>query len=136
MLNPFPQLLVLGFFAPTLLRLAVALTLFVLAVHTYRHASKLKSLHLPIIGVQHWVPGLVATVEILLAAMFFFGWHTQIAALLGLLMVIKYFVYRFVWAHLCEAYFLYSMSTMLLFAVMCVCLLFTSAGALGFDLPL
>ncbi len=126
----------LGFFAPTLLRLAVAGVLIALATNTYLHADRLKGLHLPLIGVQRWIPLTASIAELLLAAMFLFGWHTQIAAILGLLLVVKYFVYRTFWPHVREAYLPPSVSTMLLVAVICLSLLISGAGALGFDLPL
>ncbi|MDE2071384.1 MAG: DoxX family membrane protein [Patescibacteria group bacterium] len=136
MLNTFPNLLTYGFFAPTLLRIAVAATFFYLAMHTWRHQKYTGGIVLPVVGAQQWMPAFVALVECALAVMFAVGWHTQIAALVGVLVAIKYAIYRRFWPGAGAAYIPLSASTIALMFVICLSLLISGAGALAYDLPL
>lgn len=133
MLNPFPQLLIFSFFAPTVLRLAIAM---VYAWATWQAITHRKRVSVPFFDKQPWVPQLAAAVELALAAMFFFGWYTQIAAILSLLGAIKYAVLRRLRPQVLDAYFpLSPMATLLLVAI-ALSLLLSGAGALAFDVPL
>src|SRR5581483_5512105 len=135
MLNPFPQLLVYGFFAPTIVRVAVALVFAYLGWRTWRRARHLGGVPLPIIGAQSWLPYVAALAEWALAAMFFVGWYTQIAALLGLVGVLKYFIYWKWWRRAQFEYVPFSATTVLLVGAICLSLLLSGAGAHAFELP-
>ncbi|HVY73110.1 MAG TPA: DoxX family membrane protein [Candidatus Paceibacterota bacterium] len=133
MLNPFPHLFEFSFFAPTLLRVAVAVLFAYHAQHTFKTHSTFANTRLPIIGKPGIVLVYVITIAYtILAAMLFFGWYTQIAAIVGGIAMLKH-------AWFAREYKLYSplsRSAYLLAAVMCISLLVTGAGALAMDLPL
>ena len=137
MLNTFPNLLVLGFFAPTLLRIAAAGVLFYLAYFYITRREEIGRAHFPIIGaVGPQIAWLMATVAGLIGAGFLFGYYTQVMALLGMLGMVKYAVYSRFYPHLMALRFPLSTSTMLLFFVICISLLISGAGAFAYDLPL
>ena len=133
MLNPFPSLLFLGFFAPTLLRIAAAL---VLAYSTYRilgEREPISKTSLPIIGKPPmWLIWLSCSIVILVAAALFFGYGTQIAAIAGAIVAIKY---AFIPSAL-KKFSPLSRSTYLIVFVICISLLLSGAGAFAMDLPL
>src|SRR5690349_12653183 len=89
MLNTFPQLLVLGFFAPTLLRLCVAVAFLYVAYKQYKRRNEIAHLHFPIVGKGEWIPWLAILFHGVLGLMLLLGYHTQIAALLGALGLLK-----------------------------------------------
>jgi hypothetical protein len=136
MLNPFPSFLLFSFFAPTLLRLGLACVLGYMALYTWRRAGHLAQVPLPLIGAQSWAPYLASVAEAALGLMFLVGWYTQIAAILGLLGMLKYVAYRLWWPKVLGEYFPFTGVAALLFAVMCLSLLLSGAGALAYDLPL
>ncbi len=137
MLNTFPNLLVLGFFAPTILRVAAAGVLFYLAYFYVTHREEIGRASFPVIGaVGPRIAWLIAAGTGLIGVGFFFGYYTQIMAILGMLGMIKYAVYSRFYPHLLVLRFPLSRSTMLLFFVICLSLLISGAGALAFDLPL
>jgi uncharacterized membrane protein YphA (DoxX/SURF4 family) len=136
MLNTFPSLLVYGFYAPTLLRLGLVAVFIWLAWRTWQKRTAWRHATLPIIGSQSWIPTLAVIAEVALGAMFFFGWHTQIAAVLGILAALKYFIYARWWPRALEVYFPISAGTAFLILVICVSLLLSGAGAVAYDLPL
>ena len=137
MLNPFPELLVYGFFAPTVLRIAAAGVLFYLTYFYIAHREDIGRAHLPFIGaVGPGIAWLIAAGTGLIAAGFLFGYYTQIMALLGILGMIKYAVYWRFYPHLLTLRFPLSLSTMLLFFIICLSLLLSGAGGLAYDLPL
>lgn len=134
MLNPFPHLFVFSFFAPTLLRLAVACVFAYMAVRFFKTRVAFSKTALPIIGVPGVIPTYVLVVAYaIIAAMFFFGWYTQIAAIAGCIAMLKH-----AWfadgQHL--TYSPRSRSTYVLAAIICLSLLVTGAGAYAMDLPL
>lgn len=123
MLNPFPSLLIFGFFAPTILRVAVALLSFYVAYVTWRaEAGKATS---PV----GWA-SIVA--NIVIGGMLLVGYYTQWAALIALLMRLASFVLPRTYQH----FVVLPTSTRLLAIALLISLLFTGAGALAFDLPL
>ena len=137
MLNPFPDLLDFRFFAPTLLRLAAAGVFFYLAYATFRRKEVLAAVSLPFIGAgQKWVPWLVTLVEFLIGLMFFTGFYTQIAAILGIAAAVKYWVYGKFFPQSVRVFVPLSSGVMLLLAVISLSLLLTGAGAYAFDIPL
>ena len=135
MLNPFPDLLVLGFFAPTLLR-AVAGILFLFLANTHLKASRPAltaglSLHF-----GDWAARLITLVgvlEILIGGFLFTGFYTQIAALAGLLLMILFLFLRRAYGPTIPSF---SFPFYLLLATVCASLLLSGAGAIAFDLPL
>jgi len=132
MLNPFPDLLVLSFSAPTIVRVAAAV-LFVYAGYTHWHKREaIAATTFPIVGKGEWIAWLSIIFHFAIGAMLFFGYYTQVAALLGLVGSLKGLVlgksYREV--------FVYSRATYLLLAAVCASLLLSGAGAFAFDLPL
>jgi uncharacterized membrane protein YphA (DoxX/SURF4 family) len=133
MLNPFPQLLSLSFFAPTLLRITVACVFFYIAyVHAQRR-EEIGKTHFVIVGAMGtWVAWVMAVLEAAVGVGLFFGYWTQIAALVGLLLCLKGFVWTKKYP---RVFFLCRIEYILLF-VICLSLLITGAGAFAFDLPL
>lgn len=132
MLNPFPSLLFLGFFAPTLLRIAAACMMAYIAyVHTI-NKNEIAKTRFPLIGAGVWVVWVSVVVEVLVGASLLFGYGTQYAAILLALIALKYMV----WAGKYPKYFIYSRSTALLLFAIALSLLITGAGAFAMDLPL
>lgn len=133
MLNPFPSLLFLGFFAPTLLRVTAALVLGYSAYYLLQERRAVTQAHLPIIGKPAvWMVWLSCSITTLIAAALFFGYGTQIAALLGAIVSIKY---AFIPKRLADLSPL-SRTTYFLVFVICLSLLISGAGAFAMDLPL
>lgn len=134
MLNPFPELLVFGFFAPTLLRLAAAgVFLYVVSAQWERREAMAK-IPFPIIGTS-WGMGVVwvaVIIELIIAGMLLAGYYTQIAALLGMVAATKYFYFEKWWPTFAP---LSRVTSVLLFVIL-ISLLLSGAGALAYDLPL
>ena len=132
MLNTFPHLLVLGFFAPTLLRMVVACLFFFASYSAYKHRDAAAQLRFPLIGTAPWAGGFTMLMYVAIGLMLLLGYYTQIAALLAGLTSIKGLLF-------CKRYeplFPYSRSTYVLLLAICLSLLVSGAGALAFDLPL
>ncbi|MCX6819899.1 MAG: hypothetical protein NT019_01255 [Candidatus Adlerbacteria bacterium] len=133
MLNPFPQLLFLGFFVPTLLRLAVAIALGYSAYQILKHRDVISNMSLPILGKPHVALVWVSTsATALVAAALLFGYGTQYAAVLGAVISLKY---SFIPSRL-HALSPLSRSAYLLMFVISLSLLISGAGAFAMDLPL
>lgn len=132
MLNTFPALLTYGFFAPTMLRLAVAFMLLFVAYHHFKNKDTISRERFPVIGANNWVAWFSIAVEVAVALMLLFGYHTQIAAIIGALIGLKYVV----WAGKFPAYFMLPRSTAFFLLVICLSLLVSGAGALAIDLRL
>ncbi len=132
MLNTFPDLLSLGFFAPTLLRVAVALAFLFGAYIQYQRINELSQIRFPIIGWgARWI-WLSIIAHAAIGLMLLFGYYTQIAAILGALGSIKGLVYAKKYPRvfaLCRLDYLFVL-------VICLSLLVSGAGAFAFDLPL
>jgi len=132
MLTPFPDLLMFGFFAPTILRFAAALIFAYLAYTHFHHKDAIARIKMPLLGGGMWVAWAAITIEIIVAAALFFGYYTQYAALIGMLGAVKHFV----WRNTYPTYFVLPRTTSFLLIVILASLLLTGAGALAFDLPL
>ncbi len=132
MLNTFPQLLVLGFFAPTLLRIAAACVFAMLAYKHWHNVEHIAQTRFPLVGSGAWIPWVAVIVEGIVALCLLLGYHTQISAIVGLLAALKYAF----WAGKYPSYFVLSRTAALLLAVVCLSLMLSGAGALAFDLPL
>lgn len=124
MLNPFPDLLALGFFAPTLLRLAVALSFGATAWAHYARRTELANL-----GIWLWV---AIMVEVAVTISLALGAYTQLGALAALILSVAYAVYAKKYARavpLCRGEYI-------LLAIISASLLVSGAGAFAQDLPL
>lgn len=90
-------------------------------------------MRIPFIGtLGNGLLWLVLAVECALALMFLVGYYTQFAALAGLVLCIKHFIYAKKYARaipLCRADYIY------LF-VLCLALVCMGAGAFAMDIPL
>ncbi len=132
MLNTFPDLLALGFFAPTLLRIAASLAFLFGAHIQYKRLAELEKISFPIVGAGAWIIWLSIIAHAAIGAMLFFGYYTQIAALLGIAGSIKGLIYAKRYPRvfaLCRADYFFVL-------VICLSLLVSGAGAFAFDLPL
>ncbi len=132
MLNTFPHLLVLGFFAPTMLRIAVACVFFCAAYAVQKHRHTIAHLKLPIIGALSWVGSFTAFAYAIIGLLLFTGSYTQVAAIIGALAAAKGWVLHTNY----EELFPYSKSTYVLVFIICLSLVISGAGAMAFDLPL
>jgi hypothetical protein len=126
MLNTFPQLLTYGFFAPTLLRLTVAIILFYIAYHQW-------SKRIEISKVRAFVfPTLSIIFNLTIGIALFLGYHTQITALLAIIgFCIGLWLNRR-YPHIV----IIPSSTVIVLILICASLMFTGAGALAMDVPL
>ena len=132
MLNSFPQLLVFSFFAPTLLRVAVALFFFYIAYKQYGRRHEIARLRFPIVGRGVWIALLAVGFHTAIGAMLFFGYYTQVGALLGSVGLLKgwWLNKRY------PSVVILPNSAILALLALCLSLLLTGAGALAVDLPL
>jgi uncharacterized membrane protein YphA (DoxX/SURF4 family) len=126
MLNTFPDLLTYGFFAPTILRLTVAIVLFYLAYHQWRtrvEIAKVRSFMFPTLSIIF---------NVIVGIALFVGGYTQIAALLA---IIGFCIG--LWLNRRHPHIvILSNTTVIVLIVVCVSLLLTGAGALAMDIPL
>ncbi len=134
MLNPFPEILFLGYLAPTLLRIAAAICIGYSAYHILRNREAAVQIDLPVIGKPAMFLVWIATGFAALVAMaLFFGYGTQIAAILGGLIALKY---SFFLPKRLQSLLPLSRGTYMLVFVICLSLLITGGGAFAMDLPL
>lgn len=134
MLNPFPELLVFSFFAPTILRLAAAGVFLYVVYMQYQERESFSKIPFPYIGNRFGtqIMWLTFAVELVIAAMLIAGYYTQIAALLGIITVAKYLYYGRRWPTFAPL----SRGTCALLLVILATLLLSGAGAFAYDLPL
>ncbi len=130
----FPGLFFLApLFVPVLLRFVVALSLAAIALTQYKRREEISLMRVPLIGtLGNGMLWLVLVIEVALAAMFLVGYYTQLAALAGLVLCIKHFIYAKKYSRaipLCRVDYVY------LF-VICLALVCMGAGAFAMDLPL
>ena len=132
MLNTFPDLLVLGFYAPTIIRVAVACLFLYSAYAAYQHRRASAHAVLPIVGAVSWAAGFAAAVYLAVGLMLLAGYYTQIAAILGAVAALKGLALGTRFGSL----FPYSRSTYVLILAVCLSLLLSGAGQFAYDLPL
>ncbi len=130
MLNPFPDFLIFGFFAPTILRITVALVLFYIAYRQYQNSERIAQLEIALLG-KNFAPFAIAY-HVFVGLMLFFGAYTQVGALLAIAGFVKGLWLNKRYPNVA---FLPN-STIYVLIVVSVALLFTGAGALAFDIPL
>src|SRR3989344_1425735 len=126
MLNIFPDLLVYGFFAPTILRVAVALAFFFGAYVQCVRVRELSQLRFPLVGGGAWIIWPSIATHAVIGLMFFFGYYTQIAAILGIASSVKGLIYVKKYPRL----FPLRRVDYLFLLVICASLLLSGAGAL------
>lgn len=134
MVNPFPELLVFGFFAPTILRLAAAGVFFYVVYQQWERREHLAKIPFPVIGTSLgmnivWV---ALGIEIAIGGMLLAGYYTQIAALLGMVAAAKFFYFEKWWPTFAPL----SRGTSALLFIILLSLLVSGAGAMAYDLPL
>lgn len=132
MLMPFPELLTFQLVAPALLRFAAAGVFLYVAYMHWQNISAISRIHFPIVGSGRWIAVASIVFHAGVGAMLFFGYYTQIAALLGIAGSIKGL---FLAPHYPQAIPLSRTSLFLLCAIL-FSLLLTGAGLFAFDLPL
>jgi|TARA_Y100000310_G_scaffold122869_2_gene121625 uncharacterized membrane protein YphA (DoxX/SURF4 family) len=134
MLNPIPELLTLGFFAPFILRVVAGLIFLSLG---YRHAVKERAATTAAVN-ERW--GQVGTffvwylgiAEVTAGLLILLGLWTQIGAVIGAVIAVKMLLLKRKHAVLAKE----STAFYGLLLAICLSLLISGAGALAFDLPL
>ncbi len=124
MLNPFPDLLALGFVAPTLLRLAVALSFGAMAWAHYARRSELT-------GFGMWLWPAIA-LEVAITISLALGMYAQLGALGALVLSIACAVYAKKYPRAVP----YCRGEYILLAIISFSLMLSGAGAFAQDLPL
>jgi uncharacterized membrane protein YphA (DoxX/SURF4 family) len=133
MLNTFPNLLTYGFFAPAILRVLVALSFFYIAYAQASRRKEIAELKIQIIGHVDQTMVLISSLAIAATGLaLFLGWHTQIAAIVGILVALKHAIYAKKYPRLiplCRLEYIYLL-------VILLTLLISGAGAFAMDVPL
>ena len=132
MLNPFPELLSLSFFAPTLLRIAAGGLLAYVAYTHWSERQELARIQYPIVGSGTWIVWITLVWLVASSTLLFLGFYTQIAALMGALVSLKFFILR----HHYPSFATLERPASLLLFIICLSLLVTGAGTYAFDIRL
>lgn len=132
MLNPFPDLLALGFFAPTILRIAAGVLFLYAARYHWEHRARIGTIRFPIIGRGSWIAWAAILFHLVIGLMLVFGYYTQYAAILGSIGAFKGILFGKSYS---EA-FMFSRSTYVLLVAISLSLLISGAGAFAIDWPL
>jgi uncharacterized membrane protein YphA (DoxX/SURF4 family) len=133
MLSLFPGILYLAPFSATILRLGAGVSFIYIGYALLMRRDELHKIRLPIIGHPPlsliWIAGILTALDglALLA-----GFGTQLAAIIGMLIALKHISLSGRWAEVRP----FARSTYALLFLICLTLLVTGAGPLGFDLPL
>jgi uncharacterized membrane protein YphA (DoxX/SURF4 family) len=95
--------------------------------------AELSKIHLPLIGYPPnwliWVVGIITTLD---GIALFIGYSTQAVAIIGILITLKHIFLSDHWATIRT----FERSTYALLCLICLTLIISGAGPLGFDLPL
>jgi uncharacterized membrane protein YphA (DoxX/SURF4 family) len=133
MLNTFPSLLTYGFFAPMVLRILVAASFFYIAYAQTTRRKEISQTGFPFIGKPDPTLVIISAICIFLTGVaLFLGWHTQIAALVGIVICLKHAAFAKKYPRaipLCRLEYIYML-------VILLTLLISGAGALAMDVPL
>ena len=132
MLSLFPEILFLTPFGPSILRIAAGIIFLLIAYTHFKRRDELSKENFVVIGSGIWIPVLTALVELTVGAGLVLGAYTQAAAIAGVLLSLKHFV----WRNRYPRFFSLSRVTSALLCAICLSLILTGAGALAFDLPL
>lgn len=129
----FPQLTFLSFLlVPVLLRVVAAASVGYIAYVHYKRRIELAETPTPILNKLGYVIWVAIVIEAAIAVCLLVGYYAQYAALLGMVLSLKHFVFAKRYARLvplCRVDYVY------LF-VICLALVFTGAGAFAMDIPL
>ncbi len=133
MVNSFPDLLIYGILAPTLIRISLGSALLYLGVEHVRSRKEIAHVLLPLMGKSAKGAGVfLAAIEIVAGMLLVVGAWTQIAALVAALLALKSLFIKRSLHSLCPL----SRASYLLLLIMTLSLLLSGAGAFAFDLPL
>jgi uncharacterized membrane protein YphA (DoxX/SURF4 family) len=126
MLNVFPSLLDYTFFAPTLLRITVAVALFYIAYHQWKRRSEIARLR------AAGFPAISIAFNTIVGVALFVGYYTQPAALCA----IAGFCVG-LWANRrYRQVVIVPNSTVVMLIIISITIVFTGAGAFAFDIRL
>lgn len=128
----FPQLFYLSFFIPALLRVAVAIIFFLIAWHTYTRRDELAEVQLPVVGKAAWAAWFAVVVEAAIGLCLLLGYYTQLAAAVGALAALKFFILK----RRIGGYAPISRTASFLLLIICLTLIISGAGAFALDVPL
>ena len=133
MLNPFPELLVLSFFAPLFLRVALGLVLFLTSFHQLIDKHEALSIRFNEIWPKHGtkIVWSVGVIEVVVGLSFVAGFYTQIAAIVGIL-----FSLFVIFSKKYKQVMHRDISFYILMLAISLSLLVTGAGIFAFDIPL
>lgn len=132
MLSLFPQILFLAPFSATILRISAGTAFLLVAWIHMGKREELSRVDFFVIGHGAWIPVFAALLEFTIAAALLAGIYTQLAALFGALVALKFFI----WKRRYGVMIPLSRPTSALLFVICLSLVFTGAGIFAFDLPL
>jgi uncharacterized membrane protein YphA (DoxX/SURF4 family) len=133
MLNPFPDLLIYGIFAPLLIRVALGAALLYLCVEHIRARKEIaQALSRRAGKISRLAAPLLCLIEVAAGALLVVGAWTQVAALVTFVLTITFLVLRKSHAELRPL----SSSAYMFMLAMSLSLLLSGAGAYAFDLPL
>ena len=132
MLNPFPELLMLSFFIPMILRITVAAVFAYLAIAHFKNKKEVaKEISFVSHEVAVWGVGVLILIELAVAVGLFVGFWTQVAAIVGVLLCLKPLLRKGL--HILNPL---SRLSYILVMVMCLTLIISGAGIFAFDIPL
>ena len=133
MLSLFPGILYLAPFSATLLRFGAGIAFIYMGYSFLVRRAAISQIRLPVIGHPPiwllWITGLITAFD---GIALFIGYGTQAAAIVGMLIAIKQFLLYGRWAAVRP----FERTTFALLFLICLTLLISGAGPLGFDLPL
>jgi uncharacterized membrane protein YphA (DoxX/SURF4 family) len=132
MINTFPDLLTFSFFAPSIIRIAAGLVFVYLAFAQWKRIEDIARMRFPIVGAGTWIGWVSVFFHAGIGAMLVCGFYTQIAALVGIVGLLKNFLLVTWYPHLMPT----NRVGILLLIAICLSLLFSGAGAFAYDLPL
>jgi uncharacterized membrane protein YphA (DoxX/SURF4 family) len=130
-LNNFPALLTYRLYAPTLLRVAAGIIFAYLAYRHYQNREAIGRTSFPIVGRGTWIAWVAIIIEAAVGGGLFFGYYTQVAALVGAIGALK----QWIWRGKFPTLFWLTRSASFLLLMICLSLLLTGAGLVAFDIP-
>ena len=133
MLSLLPQLLFLTPAAIALLRIVAGLYFLYISYSVFTRKRAIIGAQMPVIGrAGGWLVWYSGTITCLIASMLVLGIYTQIAAIAGAIIALKYVIFVRRYPEIIAL----PRSTSLLLLVVCLALIFTGAGGFAFDWPL
>jgi uncharacterized membrane protein YphA (DoxX/SURF4 family) len=133
MLSLFPGILYLAPFSATILRFGAGIAFIYIGYSILGRRAEFTKIRLPLIGhPPAWLIWIAGAITMLDGIALFVGYGTQAAAIIGMLITIKHISLSGRWATVRPL----ARSTYALLFLICLTLLISGAGPLGFDLPL